>query len=207
LNRQRAIEICKAIIGKGIYWQCDTRADILDEELVKFMKKAGCIAVSIGLESGSDRILKKIKKGESTEDIQRGVSILNKLGINVGLFVMFGFPTETEEEIWQTFEFAKKLKANHIIAGVVTPYPGTPIFEEAKASGLKTDDPYWRAFFHQSPEMGIFKDQNRFKEIEKKFFEKVEQYNSSFLRRGTKLFINFVNNPRRIFNRLSSGKK
>jgi radical SAM superfamily enzyme YgiQ (UPF0313 family) len=206
LNRQRAIEICKAIEGRDIYWQCDTRADILDEELVKFMKRAGCIAVSVGLESGSDRILTKIKKGESAQDIQRGVSLLNRFGINVGLFVMIGFPTETEEEIWQTLEFAKKLKANHIIAGVVTPYPGTPIFEEAKELGFKPDDPYWKAFFHQSPEMGLFKDKARFKEIEKKFFEKVEQYNNSFLRRGTKLIFSFLNDPNRILYKLKAIK-
>jgi anaerobic magnesium-protoporphyrin IX monomethyl ester cyclase len=78
LNKLRAIDMCRQIIARGleIQWLCDTRADRVDGELLTAMKEAGCIRIKIGVESGSERVLKRIRKGVSKEAIRRAVALI-----------------------------------------------------------------------------------------------------------------------------------
>ncbi len=175
LNKQRALEICDRLISQKlpVTWQCETRADCLDEELVRRMSKAGCIGVSIGIESGSERILKYIEKGETKENIEEGIKLLHKSGINVSAFMMIGFPTETEKEMAETMTFVKKLSPNHIILSILTPYPGTKIYDDSLRLGLLKDGSSWERWFHQSPEMGIAENKERFGELARGYLREV----------------------------------
>ncbi|MFA5014851.1 MAG: radical SAM protein [Actinomycetota bacterium] len=196
LNKQRALEICELLIRQKlpITWQCETRADCLDEELVRKMKEAGCIGVSIGVESGSERILKYIEKGETKEKIAEGIKLLRKFGINVSTFMMIGFPTETEEEMEETMKFVKKLSPNHIILSILTPYPGTKIYDDSLRLGLLKDDSFWEGWFHQSPEMGIAENKERFRKLAQRYLREIETYNTSIWRKIIKLSSQMLRN-------------
>ncbi len=109
---------------------------------MELLSKAGCIAVSIGAESGSDRILKKIKKGVSTEDIIYMAKQCNKYNISLISSWMSGFPTETEEELKQTVNLLKKVTKICPSCSIhgpqpLKPYPGSELYFEAIKNGFK----------------------------------------------------------------------
>jgi len=155
MNKERAKEICRQIIDRklGIKWVCDTRVDCLDEELIRLMKTAGCIRVKIGVESGSDRILKKVRKGITTDKVRKAVALIKEAGLPLTAYLMVGFPGETDEDLRQTIDFAKELNADYYSLSILAPYYGTEILSELEKSGIKLDKKHWEYFYHQSQEM------------------------------------------------------
>lgn len=157
-EREHTMTLLREIVRRrlNITWGCQTRGEKLDEDLVRAMKKAGCTQVSIGVETGSPRIRKLIKKGNTNEDVERAVGLLKKYRIEVATFFMFGFPTETREDIEQTVAFMKKLDPYVAHCNIATPDPGTEFMEMARAQNLMpatiTD---WSMHYHQSPDMFI----------------------------------------------------
>jgi radical SAM superfamily enzyme YgiQ (UPF0313 family) len=152
LNRERTKEICKKIIDRklGIEWRCDTRADRLDEELISLMKEAGCICVRIGVESGSERVLRLMQKNEKKEDIRKAAVLIKKHGISLTAYFMAGFPGETNEDLRETIDFAKEIEADYYSLGIVSPYYGTDIYFMLKEQGKLKNEEDWEYFFHQS---------------------------------------------------------
>ena len=142
LDPKRTEDICKGIIERGldVGWNCMTRVDRVTLELFKLMKKAGCYEVGFGIESGSDRVLKFIKKNLTTDQVKKAVGWAKEAGIDVRGFFMIGFPTETKAEIIQTINFAKELDVDVAQFMVSTPYPGTEMWEIAKRNGTINDD-------------------------------------------------------------------
>lgn len=216
LNKKRTHEICDLIIQEGldISWHCDTRADCIDESLVKKMKQAGCDDVSVGIESGSDRILKLIKKGETREQLQEAVTVLKKYGIKVKLFIMIGFPTETEKEMQNTVKFAKQLQPHNITISILTPYPGTELYYGSTMEReVRDGNLHWDAFFHQSPIMGMSENKKGSRRVIKRCLKEVERYNMSRVseRFGLPLLITraktflsmLLTNPRTALSKLS----
>ena len=100
-SRQRAVKICNLLLEKraDVHWLCLVRADTIDEQLLELMKKAGCYEVQMGVESGSDRILKKVKKGVTVEQIRKTADIIRKSGLRWHAFLLVGIPGETREEM------------------------------------------------------------------------------------------------------------
>ena len=148
---ERTIDICKGIIERklDIGWNCMTRVDKINIDITKLMKKAGCYEIGFGIESGSDRVLKLIKKGVTKDQIRRGVKLAKDVGIDVRGFFMMGFPTEIREEVLETIEFAKELGVDVAQFMVSTPYPGTEMWEIAKMHGEIDDD--WNSFTFYAP--------------------------------------------------------
>ena len=155
LNKERAKEICRKIIDKnlGINWICDTRVDCVDRELVVLMKEAGCIRIKIGVESGSDRILEKVNKRITTAKVREAVTMIKEVGLPLTVYLMVGFPGETNEDLRQTIDFGKELKADYYSLSILAPYYGTEILCELEKSGKKLDKKHWEYFYHQSQEM------------------------------------------------------
>ena len=160
LNTERAKEICRQIIERqlGIRWVCDTRVDCLNEELIVLMKEAGCIRVKIGVESGSDRILKKVRKGITTAEVREVVRLIKEAGVPLTVYLMVGFPGETNQDLRQTIDFAKELDADYYSLSILAPYYGTEILSELEKSGKKLDKKHWEYFYHQSQEMILNND-------------------------------------------------
>jgi radical SAM superfamily enzyme YgiQ (UPF0313 family) len=138
-NKKYVVELCEEMIEQGINkkikWMCVTRVDLVDEELLWIMKKAGCWSIHFGAESGSQRLLDIVQKDITIDQIRKAFSLTRKLGIKTKAFFMLGLPTETREESLQTIRFAKELDPDGVQFTITIPYPGTKLFELAQKSG------------------------------------------------------------------------
>ena len=147
LNKKRVIEMCQEIINRNIKisWTVATRLDSLDFKLANWMKKAGCFGMSVGIESGSDRVLSLVNKGEKIRDLKKGMAILKKVGIAVTTNLIIGHPTETLRELKQTLNLVKDLQPIFIHLHYLTPYPGTKIFSQYQAKLTQFKDfSHWK---------------------------------------------------------------
>jgi len=137
VNREQVVNLCKLMISENIqiHWTCNSRVDYVDEEMLMWMGKAGCRLISWGIESGNEQILRHAHKGADPANAERALRWSKQAGImNWGYFII-GLPTETEETIRQTIDFAKKLPLDIALFHVAAPYPGTPFFFEVVKNG------------------------------------------------------------------------
>ena len=137
----------------GMDWKCEARTDHLDDEICELMSKAGCSRVKLGFESGSNRLLKSIQKDETREDMLRGVKMLKNANVPFTAYFMAGFPGETDEDLEQTIEFAKEIKADYYSLSVVAPYYGTKMYYDLIDDGVELDKKPWEYFFHQTGDL------------------------------------------------------
>jgi len=130
--------VCNELIARNskMPWMARVRVDELDYELLKLMKRAGCIMLGIGVESGSQRIIdamRKTKKLQLWSDLCRQVfHWTRKLGIGTNAYYVIGNPTETEQEIEQTIRLAQEINSDSIQVHFYTPYPGSKAWSQYK---------------------------------------------------------------------------
>ncbi len=132
LNKQRAIAICHVLKKHGITWRCFVRGDLVvrhGPDLVDIMAGSGCVEVGIGIESGSDKILQTIDKGEDTRTIQEAITWLRQRGIKVKGFFIVGLPGEDHNTLKQTRRFLKNTPLDDADFTLYQPYKGSPIWE------------------------------------------------------------------------------
>lgn len=137
VNREQVMGICQAMIDENINmkWMCNSRVDYVDEEMLSMMGKAGCHMISWGIESGSEEVLKRARKGANPAKAAQSLRWAKNAGIkNFGYFII-GLPGETEETIQQTIAFSKTLPLNVAIFHIAAPYPGTPFFYDVVENG------------------------------------------------------------------------
>lgn len=135
LDKKWVYNVCDEIIAEdlNIIWDCNTRANLVDEQMFKHMREAGLRKVSMGIESGSQRVLDQIyQKQIKIEDVIKSTNFLNRIGIKIQGHFMLGAPTETEEEINKTISFAKQLKIDEATFSITTPLPCTYLYEKTK---------------------------------------------------------------------------
>jgi anaerobic magnesium-protoporphyrin IX monomethyl ester cyclase len=151
VNRKRTLALLDEIVAAGLNcfeFTGGVRADTLDEALVGKMRDANFKRVTLGVESGSPRILKMIRKGETNEDVKRAIKLLRCAGIRSHAFFMIGLPDETLEDVELSKKLILDVQPDHVEINMVTPYPGTDIF-----SKLIPEDPAkidrWYRWFHQ----------------------------------------------------------
>lgn len=142
-------EITRRGLDKKIQWDCETRADCLDLQLLNKMKKAGCQWVAIGVETGNEKILRDIiGKQETKNHIREAVQLCKKAGIRVRCFFVLGHYTETVETIRETIRFALELNPDALAFGLLVPNPGTKIRQlaEVKTGGLHILHSRWQDY-------------------------------------------------------------
>ena len=134
LNRRRLMEICRELVLRKVKigWECLSRVDTVDLSLAEHMRKAGCVRVFFGIESGNDMILKIMKKQATVKQAEKAVHIFKKAGIQVGAFFILGYPGENEEAILDTVNFASSLPLDYLSFTFPYPIPGTPLFDRVK---------------------------------------------------------------------------
>ena len=149
-NKKRLEQIANLIKQEkiDIAFGCDARANMIDDEIMKLLKSMNVQKIVLGLESGNDRILTYLKgiDGRPTVTVKQNydaVRIANKYGILVNAGFVIGSPDETEEEILDTLKLAKTSGLNHFEPYIITPLPGTPLWELAKKKGLVSDQMDW----------------------------------------------------------------
>lgn len=131
VNRRRVLEICRLIIErkypKNVRFLAMARSDMVDPEMLRAMRKAGFKSIVFGLETGSERLMKLIKKRSTLEDNEKAVRMAREAGfVTIGAFIL-GFPTETREESLSTIRFAKKINLDLNRFNLLVPYPGTEV--------------------------------------------------------------------------------
>ncbi len=135
-NNERTVKLLKKFIEKGyrdkIKWSALTRANFVNDEIIGLAKKAGCFRLEIGIESGDDKILKRIKKGTTVSQAESAIKIIKKFGIEIFSYYILGHPGETEDTIRETINLAVRLNTTAVAIGIMVPYPGTMIYEWAK---------------------------------------------------------------------------
>ena len=131
INKDYIARLCDAIIAgcPGLKWSCELHVKLADEKIISLMKKAGCYSISIGIESGNNEILKKIRKNITIEEAMKVCRIIKKQGIELCGFFMVGFPYETEDTLKDTMIAMNKIDYDALVYSIFTPYPGTESFE------------------------------------------------------------------------------
>ena len=155
VKRTRVMEICDEILARGlkIRWDIRTRVDVIDSEMLKALKKAGCVAIHYGVEAGNDRVLKEIKKGFSIATVKEAFRMTRRAGIDTLAYFMIGLPTERLEDIHDSFRLARELKPAYAHFTIFSPYPGTELYQCGRETGVIPSD-VWREFA-RSPTEGF----------------------------------------------------
>ena len=143
---KRVIEICHGIVEKklDLWWWCLSRIDLLlrNEEMVKEMVGAGAKSVFIGVESSSPRTLEELRKGFHVEETVRTVEMLKQNGLEIHASYILGGLHDTVKTIHDTIRFAKRLDTNVAQFAILTPYPGTAIYQQVKDRIFKWRSPW-----------------------------------------------------------------
>lgn len=138
VDPERVRELCGEIKKRGlkIEWNCGTRVDMLTKDLLITMKDAGCISVWFGVESGTEEMLKAMKKGITPELTEKTLGMVREVGLKPVPNVILGFPGETKKSAWDTIKFIEKVAPDMVgFYNVATPFPGTPLYDQVKANG------------------------------------------------------------------------
>ncbi len=158
-KKARVKEVCDAIVQSGLGKKCSfslqTRADNFYPEVVPMLKEAGFASVGFGMETGVERLVKQIQKGETIQCHTDAIKLAQKHGLDVALFMIFGFPTETHGDRAATVRLANSLKPTFIKYNNLMPYPGTPIYEDVKSSPRMNKVGHWENFTSALSEMGL----------------------------------------------------
>jgi radical SAM superfamily enzyme YgiQ (UPF0313 family) len=170
---QHGIEICKEILKRNlnIFFACQTRADRITEELTIWLKRAGCLFIGIGVESGSEKILEEINKNVSIKSVIKAFSIFKKYNLLAYPLLMVGNPSETAETVQETINLLKKIRPYKVITQKTMIFPGTALYELAKEQKF-VDDEYWLS----SKPQPYYTFENPLKKLLKWEFE-IQNYN------------------------------
>ncbi|MEY3275578.1 MAG: hypothetical protein RL153_844 [Verrucomicrobiota bacterium] len=170
-NLPRAREIARHLAPLGLTWSCNSRAN-LDEDTIRFLKDCGLRLFLVGYESGNDDVLRRIKKGVTTDEMRAFTRSCHKAGVVIhGTFIL-GLPVETPETIEQTLRFAQELDVFSIQVSLAAPYPGTELYEMARQNGWfskkdKTDIVHGDGFQQSTLEYPGLSKEQIFDEVER----------------------------------------
>lgn len=133
INKKRVMEFCSKLLSEkiDIPWSCYGRVNLVDQEMLKKMKQAGCYRVGYGIESGSQQILDNMNKKVTIGQAKKAIKLTRNAGLVCGSTFMFGYPGESLETIKETVRFCKELLICPSLF-FTTPYPGTKLYEQVK---------------------------------------------------------------------------
>ena len=166
-NKRCIMEFCGLIrkkYGSKSSWDCLTNVNCLDEDVLKALRHSGCKRIKIGVESGSDDILRKIKKNITTEQVMKSAALIRKYGFWLHAYFMVGMPYETEEDLRKTIDFIKQLDPDSLNLCTFTPYPGTELYDHVIEQGLMRPDcdySFYDSAGHHSTDSFFMKDIER----------------------------------------------
>lgn len=141
LQPERVKAICREIIARGLHRHLrfglpnGIRADIVDEEMFELMRQAGFYFINVGIESADQQVIDQLGKALDLAKVAPMVNLLVRKKFRVGLLFMMGLPFETPETLERISRFAASLPAHHAYISIVTPFPGTKLYELALAEG------------------------------------------------------------------------
>lgn len=137
-------EFARELAGANltISFECITRADRLNEEVLDLLKQMGCFRVWIGAESGSQKIIDRMDRRVEVTKVEAMIKAARKRDIQAGTFIMLGYPGETEDDIYDTVQYLKNANPDHFTITVAYPIKGTSLFQEVEST-LSNDGRGW----------------------------------------------------------------
>lgn len=156
LNKGRAYAIADEMMKKGlkIHWTCETRVNLVDKEVLRHIKQAGCYSIAYGIESGSQEVLNTLDKDITLPQVEEAIRLSREVGLQTIGYFMIGSPGESPETIRQTIEFAKKLELDFAQFSVTTPFPGTRLYD-LYLDGGKSDSIPWENLVYAGSDADI----------------------------------------------------
>lgn len=136
------MDLCDALIGEkiGLPWSCQTKVNVVTKELLERMKQAGCVQVDYGIESGSDRILKTLRKGTTVEQIRAAFKMAQEVGLRTYGSVLIGNPGETMADIEESRKLIREVRPSLTLYNFLTPFPGSELYNHAQAYRVSIND-------------------------------------------------------------------
>lgn len=189
-DREHAKELCERIIRNGIKieWNCFSRVDAVDEEMLRLMKEAGCYLIQVGLESADEQVLKECNKGINKNKIIETFKYCKKYKIDICANFILGLPTENHESIYKTFDLAKRLEPTYVSFNIFTPRFGSSYREE-----------YFRKIKVDTDNC-LIDDYYLFAQNKSDFLR------NKLIKLKNKFVVRFYSRPRYIWDRLSSAR-
>ena len=183
-DRERTISLAQKIKERldGVSWECLTKPNYIDAELIEILQGAGCHKIRVGVESGSGEMVKYMKKGATLDDVRKTSKMLNDSGIDWSAYFMLGTPQETAGSMDETYQFMKEINPPFISLTKYTPMPGSAMFDEVvKAGLLDPDSTDWTWALNQSlQQVFVTKiDPDVFRKKMSEIAEYVKEHNSS----------------------------
>ena len=140
LRKKETLELCNLMVKEklDLEWVCDTRVDLVNQELLAAMSRAGCKTIWFGVESGSEKVLKRIGRDTTLQQIENAFKLCRKNGIQTACSFMLGVPDETLKDMEASLKFAKKLNPDWCIFNVFIANPDSRLYQEVLDSGQFT---------------------------------------------------------------------
>jgi radical SAM superfamily enzyme YgiQ (UPF0313 family) len=152
-NRGRVLELMAGIQGSGLHplWNCQSRVNLVDEDRLVAMKRAGCEFLQFGVEHGSERVLALLDKGTNLRQARRALDLVRKVGMNLGIYLITGIPGETWADVEESAAFIRDTRPSDTQISPLALYPGTRMFDQYRAEGR-----IHRDFYRESGDAEIF---------------------------------------------------
>lgn len=132
-DRRRTIELCRLLLEQkaGMFWNCQTRVEAVDDEVLSWMKRAGCECVQLGVESGSPRILDQLGKRITPEQVIAACDAVHRTGLHLSVFLIAGVPGETDADRRATHKLLQRIRPHDLQVAPLAYYPGTSLHSDA----------------------------------------------------------------------------
>lgn len=152
-NRGRVLELMEGIQQSGLHplWNCQSRVNLVDEDRLVAMKRAGCEFMQFGVEHGSERVLELLDKGTNMRHVRKALSLVRKVGMNLGIYLITGIPGETWADVEETAALIRDTRPQDCQISPLALYPGTRLFDRYRAEGRIEKD-----FYRASGDAEIF---------------------------------------------------
>jgi radical SAM superfamily enzyme YgiQ (UPF0313 family) len=130
LDKKRALEICRLMIDEGLEfkWSCETRADALDDEILKALADSGCTLICVGVDSACDEVLTRNHRMVDAKTTRKAIEKIREHGMDTRAYVTFGLPGETEKSVKETIKFIEDTRPSQVVLSLATAYPGTDLW-------------------------------------------------------------------------------
>jgi anaerobic magnesium-protoporphyrin IX monomethyl ester cyclase len=183
VDRNHTIDFCNRIIEENlnIQWECSTRMDLLDDVLISKMKNSGCVTIRVGIESGNEQLMQRMKRKVTLDQIRQGARTLNKHRMNWSAYFMFGVPGETKRTIEDSIRLINEIDPPFVTVANYSLIPGTEMYEEVKRLGLVSEYNDWSLESNQNllKSYSIDIDHKEFEGLMEKVGEMVNKHNEA----------------------------
>ena len=141
LDKKRSMQLFERLSPLKINWECNSRVNTIDEEMLQAMKRAGCDKIKYGIESGDPTVLKAIDKKASVEQAAEAIRLTKAVGgINAAAYFLFGLPEDNWSSLENTLKFLNEVNPDSAQLAFAVPLPNTPLYEKIRRLGWPTPD-------------------------------------------------------------------